>query len=420
MTDLSKKTACVIDFGNHVKVAQRLSKDFGTVLWWCPFVINGYPEHNPFDIGRGVPGIQKVENWEDYYEQIDIFIFPHIYFSGLQDLLRRQGKLVFGCGGGDRMETNRGEMKRILKMLDLPVNDYEEVEGVYELEELLKRVEDRWVKSSLRGDMETFHHVDYISSVEELKEMKHKMGVYDRKEKYIVESPINAIAEIGIDTMVADGKYLEESFGGIEIKDVGFIGKMMRYDKLPLPLKNITDKLSPMFAAYGYKGAYSNEIRIDEKNVGYLTDQTCRFPIPPTTIILNLYKNFSEVVWTIANGEIPNVKYIYEWGCQFIIRSESGKTKPVAFQFPKEYDDFIDIKNLVVDDYGTYHYTPNGTDMSEIASVCGVGHTMEEAIKMATKIAKSIKGPDLKINYNCIEEAKKQISDLSKNGIKYL
>lgn len=420
MTDLSKKVCCVIDFGNHIKVAQRLAKDFEKVYYWCPFVINGYPEHNPYDIGRGVPNIIKITDWESHYPEIDLFVFPHIYFSGLQDFLRDQGKLVFGCGSGDKMETDRGGMKRLQKELGLPVNDYEEVEGVYNLEELLKTVEDRWVKSSLRGDMETFHHLNSVTSREEIKDLKSRMGIFDRKEKYTVEVPIKSIAEVGIDTMVVDGQYLEESFGGIEVKDCGFIGRMTKYKDLPKQVRSVTDKLAPVFRAYGYRGAYSNEIRIDEKMIGYLIDQTCRFAIPPTTIMLNMYENFSQVVWDVANGYVPTIKYTFEWGCQFIIKSESAKNKPVAIQFPKEHEDFVDIKNLVVDDDGTYYYTPNNTQMIEVASVCGLGHSMEQAIKMATEISKSIKGFDLKINTDCIEEAKGQIKNLAKHGLKYL
>lgn len=420
MIDLSNKVACVIDFGNYIKVAQRLSKDFSKVYYFAPFVINGFPEHNPVDIGRGISEIIKITDWEDYFEEIDIFIFPDLYYSGLQELLRRMGKLVYGSGKGGQMETDRGGMKRLQKEIGLPINEYEEVDGVYELEERLKVLEDKYIKSSLRGEGETFHHQNYTLSKEELKGMKQRMGIFDKKEKYIIESPIKSIAEVGIDTMVCDGEYLEESFSGIEVKDVGFVGKMMRYKELPKQLKIVTDKLAPVFQTYGYRGPYSNEVRIGEDKLGYLIDQTCRHPSPPTSAILCLYENFSEVVWSIASGIVPKVKYKYQWGVQFIMTSELAKTDPVAIQFPMEYRDQIDIKNLVIDDDGTYFYTPNGTPMCEVGSVVGLGHTMEQAIKMATEIAETVKGFDLKINTDCIGDVKKQIANLNKNGIHYL
>lgn len=420
MINLSNKTACVIDFGNYIKIAQVLSKTFEKVYYFNPYVINGYPEHNPSDIGRGVDGVIKIKEWEDYFEEIDIFIFPDCYYGGLQDMLRRMGKLVFGSGKGAELETDRGGMKRLQKELGLPINEYEEVEGMYQLEERLKVLEDKYIKSDHRGDSETFHHTNYVLSKEELKGMKHRMGIYDKKEKYIIETPIESIAEVGVDTMVCDGQYLSESFSGIEIKDVGFIGRMIRYNDLPKQIKNVTDKMAPVFQSYGYRGPYSNEIRIDSKKEGYLIDNTNRFPQPPTSVILCLYENFAEVIWSIAIGLLPKVKYTYEWGCQFIIKSELAKHEPVAIQFPEQYKDYIDIKNLVVDDDGTHFYTPNGIEMTEIGSVCGVGHSMEQAVKMATEIAKTVKGFDIKINTDCIEEAKEQIGKLNKNGIRFL
>ena len=418
--NIKEKVACIIDFGNYIKLGQVLSKSFEKVYYFCPYVINGFPEHNPVDIGRGVKEIIKIYNWEDYFEEIDIFIFPDLYFEGLQELLRRQGKLVWGSGRGQIMETDRGGMKRLQKELGLPINDYEEVEGLYELEARLKVLENKYIKSALRGDSETFKHTNYTLSKEELKGMKHRMGIFDKKEKYIIESPIESIAEIGIDTMVCDGQYLEESLTGIELKDVGYYGRMVKRSKLPKQLTLISDKLAPIFQTYGYRGAYSNEVRVDKKLDGYLIDQTCRLPSPPASLMYLMYENLAEIIWDIASGVLPKVKYKYEHGVEFIIKSELGKTEPVAIQFPIEYLDNIDIKNLVVDDDGTYYYTPNGCPMSEIGSVSAVGHTMEQAVKMATQIAESIKGFDIKINTDCIEDAKKQIANLNKNGIKFL
>lgn len=420
MINLKDKTACVIDFGNYIKLAQRISKDFGRVLYYCPFVINGFPEHNPVDIGRGVDGIEKITDWEDYFYEIDIFIFPDLYFSGLQSFLKSQGKLVFGSGKGQIMETDRGWMKNLQKELGLPLNEYEEVEGLYELEEKLKVVEDRYIKSSLRGDSETFHHTNYILSKEELKGMKHRMGIFDKKEKYIIESPIESICELGIDTMTTGGRYLEESLTGIELKDVGYYGRMVKYENLPIQLKSVTDKLSPVFDSYDYRGPYSNEVRIDKNKIGYLIDQTCRFPSPPTSLMLLMYENFSEIIWEISMGRIPKVEYKNEHGVQFIIKSDLAKNEPVAIQFPIEKLDNIDIKNLVVDDDGTYYYTPNGIEMSEIGSVSATGKTMEEAVKNATDIAKSVSGFDIKINTDCIKDAMGQIENLKKHGINYL
>ena len=117
---------------------------------------------------------------------------------------------------------------------------------------------------------------------------------------------------------------------------------------------------------------------------------------------------------------MPKVEYKYDHGVELIIKSELALTEAVAIQFPIEYKNNISVKNLVIDDDGVYHYTPNGVPMKEIGSVVGMGRSLGEAVKMATEIAKTIKGFDLKINTDCIEDAQKQIAEMAKIGIRYL
>lgn len=418
--NLSEKTVLVLDFGNQVAVAQRLSRDFGKVLYYIPSVINGFEDHKSKDIGRGVEGITKITDWEEYKDEIDLFVFTDIYMNGLQERLRIEGKAVFGSGKCAEMEKDRVAFKELLKDLDLPVNEYDSAEGVPELTEKLKSIEDKYIKSRLRGDMETFHHQNFVLSKMELKRMSHDLGVYDKQETYVIESPIDAIGEIGYDGFCIDGSYPEISCNGIEIKDVGYLGKMIRYSNLPKQVTDSLNKLAPIFQSYGYKGALSTEIRIDKDKVGYFIDPTMRFPEPNTSLIMEMYDNFSEIIWDVAHGVIPKIKSKFEWGVELIIKSEMSRTEPVAIQFPEEYSKFIKIKNLVVDVDGVHYFTPNNIELCEIGAVIGFGRTMNEAIKMATEIAETVKGFDIKINTDCIESAKSQISELKNNGIYFL
>jgi len=45
---------------------------------------------------------------------------------------------------------------------------------------------------------------------------------------------------------------------------------------------------------------------------------------------------------------------------------------------------------------------------------------MDDAIRMATTIAETVKGFDIKINTDCIGEVQKQIKALNKAGIRYI
>ena len=140
MVNLKDKTVLVIDFGNYIEVAQRLSRDFGRTLYYVPSIINGFEDHKAHDIGRGVEWIERVYNWEDYFEEIDLFVFTDIYLGGLQDLLKRLGKRVFGSAKAGMLETDRLKFRKLCEELGLPVNEYDTAQGVDDLEEKLKNI----------------------------------------------------------------------------------------------------------------------------------------------------------------------------------------------------------------------------------------------------------------------------------------
>jgi hypothetical protein len=423
MIDIHKlklKTVLVFDFGSQIAVAQRLSKDFGRVLYYIPSVTNGFKDHKAHGIGRGIEGVERVDDWWDYYNEIDLFVFTDIYMGGLQQYLRMQGKAVFGGGKASEMESNRLQFLQLVESLELPTLKYDVAKGVEELDEKLKNVTDKYIKSSLRGDFETTHYVNYVLFQTELKRLKHDMGVYAEDETYLICDPIEAIGEIGYDGFVVDGMYPKESCCGIEIKDAGYIGKIVPYSNLPKQIKIVNDKFSDVFRSYGYRAAFSSEVRIDSKKDGYFIDPTLRFPEPNTALTLEMYTNYSQIIYEVAIGIVPEIQYRYKWGCELIIKSELAKTEPIAVQFPKKYADNVKLKNLVIDKDGVHWVTPNNVEMCEIGAVVAMGDSMEEAIKNAVKIAETVKGHDLKIGTSCMEEAKEQIANLNKHGIKFI
>ena len=194
----------------------------------------------------------------------------------------------------------------------------------------------------------------------------------------------------------------------------------MSLKDLPKQITEVNEKFAPIFESYGYCGAFSTEIRVDKKGVGYFIDITARKPQPNTSLTLEMYDNYSEIIWMVGSGEVPVIKSSEKWGVQVIIKSEVAKTLPVAVQFPKKYAKFIKIKNLVVDDEGVSWYTPNGVEMCEIGAIVATGKTRKEASDKVKEIAKTVIGFDLKINCDALDEAEEEIRELTKNGIKFL
>lgn len=418
--DIQDKKVLVYDFGSYLEVAERLSRDYAVVYYYCPYVINGYPDHQSAVIGMNVPGVVKVKEWASVIQEVDLVYFPDSHESFLQNYFRSIGIPVFGSGFACNLEHDRRLLNETLNKLGLPVSAYYSPTGLDELEQFLLQKKDLFVKSSLRGDMETWRHTDPRLSKRELKRMRHEMGLYEKKEKYIVQEPIDGIAEVGIDPFCIDGDFSDVCTAGVEIKDAGYLCKMTYYKTLPPQIKDITDKLGPIFRDCGYRGHYSNEIIISKDKRGFLIDNTCRNGQPPSSIMMELYSNYSEIVWEVANGIYPNIQYEYPWAVQLIIKSDMAENEPSPVIIPDEVKKFVKIKNLTIDEDGTSYYSPFGMKMREIGSVVGLGKTIDEAEKNAKTVSESIEGMDISVNIDSIDKAKKSLSKLSKAGINFI
>lgn len=421
MKDLKKYNVLCYDYGSYIEVADRLSRDFGKVYYFCPTVYNGYPTHAPMDIGINIPGVEKVSEWASVIDMVDLVYFPDSHEPYLQNYFRSIGKLVFGAVFACRLEHDRLFLKQTLKELGLPVNNYSVANGIDSLDEILKNSNGvRYIKSSLRGDSETWKHEDYRLSKMELSRMKFEMGLYGKKETYIVEHPIESIGEIGVDTFCIDGEYPEISLAGIEVKDAGYVGRIVHYKRLPNQLQSVCGAFGHHFKDMGYRGHYSNEVIISKDKRGFLIDNTCRCPQPPTSLSIELYSNYSEIVWDVSNGKMPKVGFEHQWGVQLIIKSDVAQNQPSPILVPDEYRKYVKVKNLTIDEEGTWYYTPFGIEMKEIGSVIGMGNSMDEAIKQAIEVAEAIKGFDIYIKTDSLDQAKESISNLRKEGVSFI
>jgi len=418
--DLSNECCLVYDYYDKMEIAIRLAESFERVFYTGPYVMNGNPSHEAMDMARNVPNIERVKEWASVIDQCSIVVTTDAHEPYLQKHWKNLGKRVFGSFFASELENDRRLGKRILKELGLPVGPYYEADGVDGLSEILKNAPHSWVKGGLRGDGETWEHKDWIFSKGEVERIKSGLKIFQNQPKYTVEHHIDGLSEIGIDIPTANGAYTYYCSAGLEVKDCMYITRMVPYHSLPRQVKDITDRLAPIFNDMEYNGIFSNETIIGKDKVGYMLDYTCRFGQPPTSILTSWWTNFPEIVWTIAGGKIPEIRFDYEYACQFIIKSDLAETDPSPIKIPEENKKFVKIKNLVIDDDGISYYTPNGQKMKEMGAVVGLGRTMDEAIKKAKEVAYSIEGFDISIKMDSVDKAKKSLERLSKAGISFI
>lgn len=414
---LSNLTVLVFDYGNFSYVSEKFAKSFGRTLLYCPYE-EGFPKYNKFMIGSGIPGVEKVQSFWPYFDQIDLFYFADLYQGEFQAWLRNQGKAVFGSGKGEDMELLRDMMKRKQQDLKMDLNDYEVIHGFDNLQNYLENNDDKYIKTNtLRGGMETWHHENIMLSKPILDELNHSLGVFKNNQTFIAESPIDSVCEVGYDGFCGEGIYPSKVMFGLEVKDSSYCCVFTDYQRLPIPLKEINKALSPSLEDYGYRGWVSTEVKMISADKGILLDFTARNGEPPTSLAIEMLEDYPLYCWQIAIGEIPNVKSKFKYGAQIIIKSDWAREEPQPIYFPSEYTDYVKIKNLVIQDGVRYFVPIPAQTMCEIGAVIGCGNTLQQAIDQAKKVAKEIKGYTLEINGSALDDAAEEIKKLSKLGI---
>jgi len=179
----------------------------------------------------------------------------------------------------------------------------------------------------------------------------------------------------------------------------------------------IHDKLTKTLRTYHYRMALSLESRITKDGTAYLLDPCCRFPQPPTSLYIEMYDNFPDLVWQVANGDTPEISSKYKYGVQIVLKSEFAKKDFIRVKFPKEIENYVKIKNLCIED-GMWNYLPQEHDAEEIGGVIGMANTLKEAKQMCIKNAEQVTGDGLYWEKNALDAADEDIARLVKFGIK--
>ncbi len=155
---MKNKTFCVVDHGLFLPLAHRLADSGARVLYHNPSWMRAFPLITEAIVGDGFSDIECVPDVWDVKEEVDCFVFPDIYHSGMQVELRKQGYPVWGSAKGMALETDRIFFLNKLRELGLDVPPYTQIMGVSNLRAYLKDQKDIWIKTSkFRGSFETKH-----------------------------------------------------------------------------------------------------------------------------------------------------------------------------------------------------------------------------------------------------------------------
>lgn len=226
----------------------------------------------------------------------------------------------------------------------------------------------------------------------------------------LVQNDIGGDCEPGIDRFVVDGKFTQEGLIRYEDKDKGLVAKF--FATLPKILTDVDDKTAPYLK--DARSHYSTEVRIT-KGKPYLIDPTCRIPSPPGELMTEMFVNYGDIIWEIANGKIPKLMPKTLYGVEIILSSSFNECHEICVEFDKSLQANVKLKNHTAK-RGAYYCIPNG-NCGSFGAVVVCNNTLQKAIDQAKDITKEIKCEEMDCDLGTFDKAKKSVENGQKYGI---
>ena len=382
------KKVLIYDYGLFPEMGVRLARDFGTVWYFCHWQ-SAFPKSNLALVGEGLEGIERINYFWDYVDKADLIIFPDTHCHDIVEYLKKAGYPVVGVGKAEQLELDRVYGRNVQYDLGLPTQKTQVINGLDELRKYLKNSKPVYIKlDTFRGDTESFKHEDYRQSEAILDKIAVDLGAKANKVKFISEELIEGI-EPGIDCIFAGGKVLSPTMMGYEIRGGGYITKVMGYKDIPKQVKDVSDKLSPILSSMNYNFFYSTEIRVPDKEKGYLIDYTMRLAAPvPSALQYELIDNYSEVVYGLGTGAIVNPVIKFKYGGGAGMDSEWAEHNWLRIDIPDDIRQWTKLRMGCKIDKD-YYALPC---FSSLGAVVAVGNSVEEVISQVKERTEKIKG----------------------------
>lgn len=413
------KSVMIVDNGLFVELAPRLAREFAQVYYYMPWK-KGFPSGRDSQVGRGIEGVEVIDDFFDKDDETDLFVFPDSFFGPTVDWLRANGRAVWGTGAAEELELERLKMRALQKRLGMAYPDTRSVTGVQALRELCENEKDFWVKvdARYRGDLETFHHQESFITNTLLDDLANRLGPVQEEIVFVIEAGVDGI-EVGYDGWIVDGKFPQTTTFGYEVKDLGYVGKVLPYADLSPYVKSTNEKLAPVLADYEMRGFLSTEIRVNEKEKNpYLIDPCLRAGSPPTEGVMEVWKNLGEVIDAGANGELIIPQEIGAYFAEVLLLSDYASDHWMPVAIPAELKDSVKLKYLTKKK-NQYYVVPQSTPMPIIGAITAVGGSVKECLEKIKSISEEVKALDLRIPIESFDKAQEQIEQSEKLGIKF-
>lgn len=378
MKELSDVTALVIGHGLDIPIAQRLSRDCKRVMYfseWC----EGFSKINKAIVGDGISGIERIKDIWEVKDDVDVFVFPDLGYRGLQRELESQGYPVWGARSGEKLELNRELFLRKLKELGLDLPAVEVCEGMTRLREVLRDKENVYIKISLyRGSMETTHFRSWKLDENLLDILAARFGGAAEVMRFLVCDSIETDLELGCDTFNIDGQWPELVLNGYEFKDKAYFSAVTPFTELPEQLRGIMAKFEDTLAKVRYRCQWSMEVRVKDDKA-YFIDPTTRLGMPSTSSQLEVWENYSELIWAGAHGEMVQPIPAAGFTAELVLKCKAQHGSWTSCEVPPELKTWVKLSGHC-EIKGVSWFPPDDDDDRAVGWLVAIGGTPKETL----------------------------------------
>ena len=418
MKEISDVTFLVYDRGLFWPVAERLARDAKKVFYHIPDG-DAMPTFAKAVRGDGHDSVELVKDIWKHKEEVDTWVFPDCSDAGLQLELESQGRAVWGSKGASEMETNRGLWIRTCEELGLLMPKTHIIKGLTNLRLFFDDHKDEpfHVKiSQWRGDTETFKANEPSSIRNKLDVLAMKFGPFKEHITFYVQEPVETDIEGGADTYFVNGQYPDKVILGYERKGESYFATWREREKMPPEIWKVSEAMTDMLASYRYCNTVSSEVRVNKEG-SYLLDPCLRFPSPAGEEELEMYDNFTEIVYRGAMGEMVQPEMTAKFCGEAVIEYCGDRDGWKSLAVPEEVRQWVKLYACGYCD-GAYHFPP-AQDPEAIGCAVGLGDTPEEVLDRLKEIRDALKDCPVSLNIEPIADLFKEIEEAEAEGIPF-
>ncbi|SRR6266702_1465405 len=421
MKDTSDVVCCIVDFGMiGVPMAERLSRQpggFKKVFLFQDWE-EDYSTLNRAIMGDGYVQFERTSEIWSIKNEVDLFVFPDVQRSSLQLELEAQGKTVWGSRGGDCFELDRELFLATLKQVGLEVPPHKVIVGLNALRAYVQDKKDLYIKVSLyRGSFETCHFRSWKLDECLIDLFAIRFGPAKELVRFLVFPNIETPLELGCDTYCIDGQWPSTMLYGVEYKDRSYLGSVSKQKEMPKQLVGVMEKFGPVLLPHRYRNQFSFEVRV-KGDKSYFIDATCRMGLPSTASQLELWKNWPDIVWKGANGQLVEPIPIAKYSAEAILTAKRDPNEWAIFDIPQNLKQWCKFASCFEYEGSVCFPSEDSNSGDDVGWLVAVADSPGEVIKKINRQADDL--PDgLEANTEHLAYVLKEIHLAEKQGAKF-